>query len=185
MMKNLLIDCIIVLAILVVTAQATEYYISSTGIDSNPGTIEKPWKTIKKVNGENFQPGDIIRFERGAKYYGGLFIDDSGDSENPITFTAYGVGISPYIDNRNYNVINGNAIQVAGSYIIIDGFYFKDGLPANNQKGVGARRSRRERPTDGSVPTPWRIHPTCLLWPRSRLCRHEHSRLPRRYRQTV
>jgi hypothetical protein len=141
MIKNLLFNCIIVLTILAVTAQATEYYISFTGNDSNPGTIEKPWKTIKKANGENFQPGDIIRFERGAKYYGGLFVDDSGDSENPITFTAYGVGISPYIDNRNYNVINGNAIQVNGSHVIIDGFFFKDGLPANNQKGVGARRS--------------------------------------------
>jgi len=141
MMKNLLFNCIIVLAILVVTAQATEYYISSTGNDSNPGTIEKPWKTIKKVNGENFQPGDIIRFERGAKYYGGLFIDDSGDSENPITFTAYGEGVSPTIDNRNYSVINGNAIQVSGSHVIIDGFFFKDGLPASRVKGVGARRS--------------------------------------------
>jgi len=132
---------IIIIAIFIIPIQAKEYYISPTGNDSNPGTIEKPWKTIKKVNGENFQPGDIIRFERGAKYYGGLFIDDSGISEKQIIFSAYGVGKSPRLENNDYNAIKGNVIQVSGSYIIIDGFFFKDGLPANSQKGVGARRS--------------------------------------------
>jgi hypothetical protein len=136
-----LISSIMVFAILVTSLQATEYYISSSGDDSNPGNSEQPWKTLIKVNAHSFQPGDVIYFERGSKYHGGLFIDDSGNSEKPITFTAYGVGRSPYIDNRNHDFQNGNAIQVAGSYTIIDGFYFKDGLPANSQKGVGARRS--------------------------------------------
>ena len=139
MMRYLLM--IIMIAIFIIPIQAKEYYISPKGNDSNSGTIEQPWETIKKVNQQAFQPGDIIYFERGSKYYGGLLIDDSGNSENPIIFTGYGVGRSPNIDNRNHDVLNGNAIQVAGSYIIIDGFYFKDGLPANNQKGVGARRS--------------------------------------------
>jgi hypothetical protein len=132
---------IIVIAIFIIPIQAKEYYISSKGDDSNSGTIEQPWKTLKKVNQQSFKPGDIIYFERGFKYYGGLFIDDSGNSEKPITFTAYGVGRSPYIDNRNHDVQNGNAIQVAGSFTIIDGFYFKDGLPANRTKDIGARRS--------------------------------------------
>jgi hypothetical protein len=137
---NLLIISTILL-ILLSSTLATEYYVSPNGDDSNTGTIEKPWKSLSKVNEQSFEPGDIIYFERGSKYYGGLLIDDSGNSDKPITFTAYGVGQSPQIDNRSHDILNGNAIQVAGSYIIVDGFYFKDGLPASRAKGVGARRS--------------------------------------------
>jgi len=140
-MRYTIILYILILLILISFGRAGEYYVSPSGDDSNPGSIEKPWKTIIKVNEQAFQPGDVIYFERSSKFYGGLLIDDSGNSDKPIIFTAYGVGKSPQIDNRSHDFLNGNAIQVAASYIIVDGFYFKDGLPANRAKGVGARRS--------------------------------------------
>jgi hypothetical protein len=120
---------------------ASEYFISSAGDDNNPGTRKLPWKTISKVNQQSFLPGDIISFERGSKYYGGLEIKDCGEPEKPIIYTAYGTGRSPQLDNRNHSVLNGNIIQVQGSHIIIDGFYFKDGLPANERMNIGARQS--------------------------------------------
>jgi hypothetical protein len=140
-MRYLLINIIIVFTILLPTIHASEYYVSSKGDDNNPGTKELPWKTISKVNQQSYNPGNTVYFERDSKFTGGLFIKDSGKPENPIIFTAYGTGKSPHLVNQNHNVLNGNVIQVNGSHIIIDGFYFRDGLPANIQKGIGARRS--------------------------------------------
>ncbi len=141
MMRSILMNSIIVIAIFVVFVQAKDYYISSKGNDDNPGTIELPWKTISKVNQHSFKPGDTIYFARGNRFTGGLHIKDSGLPDSPIVFTAYGSGISPHLINKNHDVINGNVIQVRGSHIIIDGFYFRDGLPANRQIGIGARQS--------------------------------------------
>jgi len=140
-MRNIISISMAVLFLLLSSGQGSEYYVSLLGDDSNPGTLQKPWKTVHKVNEGEFQPGDIIHFERGSKFTGGLFIDDSGNAENPIIFKAYGTGMSPLLMNRNHDILNGNVIQVGGSHIIIDGFYFRDGLPASPQKGVGARRS--------------------------------------------
>ena len=35
----------------------TKYYLSSNGDDNNPGSITKPWKSLKKIDGNNFSAG--------------------------------------------------------------------------------------------------------------------------------
>ena len=140
-MRKLLATILISIIIFIIRVEANEYYLSSKGDDSTSGTIEQPWMSIGKLNEQDFKPGDIIYFERGSKFTGGLLIEESGKPENPIIFTAYGTGKSPLLVNRNHDVINGNIIQISGSHIIIDGFYFRDGLPANRQKRIGARQS--------------------------------------------
>ena len=85
--------------------------------------------------------GDTIFFARGGKFGGGLLVNVSGTSEQPIVFTAYGTGTAPRLMNNKYQRINGNIIQVQGSHVIIDGLYFRDSLPANRQEGVNARQS--------------------------------------------
>ena len=140
-MKYLLTIFIILCTTYIVSVQAKEYYVSSQGNDANPGTKESPWKTISKVNKHAFQPGDIILFERNSKFSGGLFIDDSGRSGNSIIYTAYGTGKSPHLVNNNHDIFNGNVIQISGSHIIIDGFYFKDGLPTNKEKKKRQKRT--------------------------------------------
>jgi hypothetical protein len=139
-MRYLLATILILTAIFFAPVQAREYYLSSGGDDSNAGTLEQPWKSIGKLNEQDFQAGDIIYFERGSKFSGGLLIKDSGKPGNPIIFTAYGKGKSPLLVNRNHAVLNGNVIQVRGSHIIIDGFYFHDGVPADPEKNVNARQ---------------------------------------------
>jgi hypothetical protein len=49
------------------TAWAATYYVDATnGNDTNNGLSEAtPWKTIAKVNGSKFLPGDQILFKRG------------------------------------------------------------------------------------------------------------------------
>ena len=95
-MKQLLIIAFLIISI---TANATKYYVSITGNDSNSGLTEViPWKTINKVNSfGGFNPGDSILFKRGDIFYGTLRVIQSGSTGNPITFGAYGFGDKPVI----------------------------------------------------------------------------------------
>ncbi len=98
--------------------------------DSGPGTIKRPWKSLAAVNAYAFKPGDSVYFARGSSYSGGVTIANSGEPGKPIVLAAYGSGDAPRFTNPSYNVLAGNMIQVRGSWIVIDGLYFYDGVPA-------------------------------------------------------
>jgi autotransporter-associated beta strand protein len=68
-------------------AAATDYYVSPTGSDSNPGTFAQPFRTIQKA-ADTVQAGDeaIIR---GGTYRETVTLRDSGTSTAPIRFQAY------------------------------------------------------------------------------------------------
>lgn len=95
-MKKLIIILFLSISI---TANATTYYVSITGNDSNSGLTEViPWKTINKVNSfGGFNPGDSILFKRGDTFYGKLVVGQSGTAGNPIIFGSYGFGDKPVI----------------------------------------------------------------------------------------
>ncbi|NIT72780.1 hypothetical protein GWO43_18265, partial [candidate division KSB1 bacterium] len=80
------------------------YYVDvSNGNDSNSGTSEaSPWKSISKVNGTDFQPGDVILFKRGERWHEQLVIKSDGVSGSPITFGAYGSGAKPVITAADF-----------------------------------------------------------------------------------
>jgi Right handed beta helix region len=72
----------------------TTYYVSPSGSDSNSGTSpSSPWRTVKRVNAADLQPGDGVLFQGGA-----TFDDDtlmpagSGAAGSPIVFGSYGTG---------------------------------------------------------------------------------------------
>ncbi len=86
-------------------ASATNYYVSSSGNDSNNGlSSSTPWKTIAKVNASSFLPGDNIFFNKGNIWRELLNIPSSGSAGNPITFSAYGTGADPIISGSDLNV---------------------------------------------------------------------------------
>ena len=66
---------------------AADYYVSTTGKDNNPGTIEKPFRSISKA-AENLSPGDTcyIREGRYHQSFSGIL---KGKSDKPIVFSAY------------------------------------------------------------------------------------------------
>ena len=112
--KNALITIFLVLSTI---ASATDYYISSSGNDTNNGlSSSTPWKTIAKVNSSSFSAGDSIFFNRGDEWREQLRINQSGTVSSRITFTAYGVGAKPIINGADvitgwgdtYNNINAN-----------------------------------------------------------------------------
>jgi hypothetical protein len=87
------------LCVLVSMASATTYYVDATGgDDSKDGqSTASAWKTIAKVNGWSFAPGDQILFKRGEVWRESLVPSSSGAGGNPIVFDAYGTGEAPTI----------------------------------------------------------------------------------------
>ena len=88
-----------VTASLNISNEHTGYYVDATlGDDDNPGTEALPWQTITKVNATTLIPGDYVWFKRGETFAGKITPTDSGTSENPIVYCAYGAGARPIID---------------------------------------------------------------------------------------
>jgi Right handed beta helix region len=75
---------------------AATYYVRSTGNDGNPGTgpaAGQAWKTLTPVNGHVFVPGDMVLFNGGDTFTGGLFVQNvASTSASPVTFDSYGTG---------------------------------------------------------------------------------------------
>ncbi len=81
-------------------AQATIYYVSPTGSDTNNGTsTSTPWRTIARVNqmGSSLHAGDQVLFQRGGMWREKLNVPNSGTTTAKITFGAYGSGTEPVI----------------------------------------------------------------------------------------
>jgi hypothetical protein len=55
-------------------ADYIKYYVSNLGNDTNPGTIDAPFKTIQKINGLKLKPRTIIYFKGGETFKGTLVI---------------------------------------------------------------------------------------------------------------
>ncbi len=81
------------------TYKNTYYIDGKNGSDQNSAlTPNKPWKSLKKVNQQTFQPGDRILFKAGSNYNGVLEPKGSGVKGYPIVISSYGVGKKPLIN---------------------------------------------------------------------------------------
>ncbi len=122
---------------------ARNYYISSSGNDSNDGSIEHPWLTLEKVsaaaandnNGGYIQPGDSILFRAGDTFVGRLMIQRSGAANIPIVISSYGSGEKPIISGSG-NIENGDFIEavkfINTSHIVVESIWIK-----NDRKNMG------------------------------------------------
>jgi len=115
-----------------VAAHAATYYVATTGNNGNPGTEDRPWRTIGKavntmvagdttyVRGGTYNTETDIRFRR------------SGTAAAPIKLLNY-PGESPVIDwmtqqvTHTVWVYHGSGQNVAIGYITIEGFEIKNG----------------------------------------------------------
>lgn len=82
------------------------YYVDADfGDDSNDGTSpERAWKSVSKVSGTVFQPGDSILFKAGCAWEGEtLKLQGSGEEGNPIRVGKYG-------DEDQYPAIHANYV---------------------------------------------------------------------------
>jgi hypothetical protein len=78
----------------------TTYYVDSAGgNDERDGsTPENAWKTLDRVNGVLFAPGDRILLRAGSRFSGQLAPWGSGNEGAPIVVDRYGAGGKPRID---------------------------------------------------------------------------------------
>jgi hypothetical protein len=76
---------------------AGEFYVSNLGNDSNPGSMERPWKTIQKA-ADNLVAGQTA-YIRGGNYYEKIIIKNSGKAGEYITLSAY-ANEKPIVDGQ-------------------------------------------------------------------------------------
>ncbi len=103
------------------TQGATVYYVATYGNDSNPGTIERPFRTIQK--GVNVARAGVTVYVRGGIYKEQVTVRDSGTPGAPIRVMAY-PGESPVLDGDNYRlpaVQWAALLSVEGDYVHISG----------------------------------------------------------------
>jgi hypothetical protein len=114
------------LALAASVATAADFHVASNGHDANPGSLERPWKSLEAVSGRAFAPGDTVRFARGTSYSGCIEITASGTSDKPIVFTSLGDGPAPRLNNPRFADHNGRIIEITGSHIVVENLYFHD-----------------------------------------------------------
>jgi hypothetical protein len=130
MMKKLLIIIFLFISIVI---NATKYYVSTTGNDSNMGTINNPWATWDKITSHGLVAGDtvyirggIYRSIRKGDYSGGYltsFNHINGTVSKIIKIWAYPseVPIMNY-DNITVNLSYMNGLSVRNSsYLWVKG----------------------------------------------------------------
>lgn len=111
---------------------ATNYYISTSGNDSNTGTSKtSPWASLEKLNAsvEIIKPGDSIIFKRGDSFKGILSWNKSGTALAPIVFSTYGTGNKPifqYPKELKIPVTERILFNMLADYLIMDGLNITD-----------------------------------------------------------
>lgn len=110
---------------------AREFYVDSrTGSDASVGDERHPWRSLERVAEAVFVPGDTVCFVRGSEFEGGFEVRQSGVEGAPITFQAVGDGPRPRFTNPESRVLDGNAIRVDASHVVVEGLFFER-CPAN------------------------------------------------------
>jgi len=109
----------------------TIYYVDqSGGSDAASGTAtDEAWKTLAKVSGASFSPGDWVLLKRGETWREQLTFPSSGTVSDQITIGAYGSGADPKIRGSNlvgtWSVYSGNVwratLTSAPSAVFADG----------------------------------------------------------------
>lgn len=112
---------------------AAKYYVSPNGSDAADGlSSDSPWRTIEKVNLQEFKSGDEILFEAGGAWNESLWVRGSGTSESPITIDMYGDGAKP--------LINGNESSAASVYLCNQQYVHINNLEITNSAEDAAWR---------------------------------------------
>ncbi|MNW39336.1 hypothetical protein D3C74_164250 [compost metagenome] len=108
------------------SAAGTEYYVATSGSDSNAGTNDAPWKTLQHA--ADVAPAGSTVYVRGGVYKQKLKITRSGSaSQGPIVFTNYGTETA-IIDGSGLSVSgNEGLIELADvNYVTVQGFEIRN-----------------------------------------------------------
>ena len=77
----------------------TIYHVDAlAGDDAADASAAAPWRSLERVNKQDFGPGDTILFKAGGRWHGQLRPQGSGAEGRPIRIDRYGEGPLPVID---------------------------------------------------------------------------------------
>ena len=113
--------------------QASTYYVSPQGADSNPGSQASPWRTLIYAVTQ-VEPGDVVLVADGI-YEGPVIITRSGTPNAYITLKSinkWGAKVETLNGEGN-----ADGIKAAANYLTIDGFELYDPDPAPSHHGNG------------------------------------------------
>ena len=96
------------------------FYVATTGTDSNPGTLEAPWRTVQKAFNV-LQPGQRALVRAGT-YGESLTLRRAGTAVAPITVESY-PGERPIVNGGGRRPLE---ISASGAYFRIRGFVFQN-----------------------------------------------------------
>ena len=132
MRSKLLLLVLLGLLLLPATLLANEYYVSTSGNNSNAGTRNQPWRTIQYAVDQTV-PGDIVFVEDGV-YPENVVLTRSGTPQAYITLRSVNKwGAKIEIQGS----FQSDGIKAAANYLIIDGFEIYDPNLSFNSHGNG------------------------------------------------
>ena len=77
---------------------ATYYIDVISGSDKHDGrSTRSAWKSLARLDGMEFKPGDRIHFKAGCRFVGSLHPKGSGTAGKPIVIDRYGEGANPIL----------------------------------------------------------------------------------------
>ena len=117
------------------SAQRTTYYVANDGNDNADGlTPGTAWKTIKRVNDFEFQPGDQLLFKGGDEFNGTLFLDgqDGNDPMKPMDISSYGEGRATLNGGNSFGIVVTDTEGLYFSNLAIKG----SGMQTNTRSGI-------------------------------------------------
>jgi glutamine amidotransferase PdxT len=127
-MRQVSLFFVIILALPLTAAAATDYYVDNTNPganDSNSGSISQPWRTIGKC-ASTIVAGDTCVVGPGGVYNERVTETTSGTSANFITYRKATGGAAPVVRGFSLNV----------SYVKIDGLEFTHASPINSTENT-------------------------------------------------
>lgn len=92
------------------------YYVDAiNGSDSNDGTTPaKAWKTLSKLAGYPFNPGDHIYLKRGCVWRETWYVNSGGSISADVVYDAFGSGVAPEINGCD--VLTGWSVHSGSIY---------------------------------------------------------------------
>ncbi len=113
---------------------ANNFYVATTGSDSNPGTQASPWKTVQHADSSARAGGDCINVAPGT-YEANVLIQHGGSAPNPNGYVTYRCQT---LDGCHILAPGGGhlwGIEQPANYVVVDGFEL-DGNNALQTDGI-------------------------------------------------
>jgi hypothetical protein len=109
----------------------TAYFVSTTGLDTNPGSIDAPWATISHA-ASTVPAGSTVYVRDGVYSEVVTFAVSGSSADGPITFMSF-PGESAIIDATNVHIPPSPGLAPSGvlqitdiSYLIVQGFEIRN-----------------------------------------------------------